>query len=372
MKAIATCIKGLEEITQLEIKEILKKKSEIIIPSRIAFNVKEDKELANFVYNTRSSIKVYKLINHDNFSDLDEILNKVKKIKFPKIKSPFVVRCERIGEHNFNSIDVEKEIGNIINKDNKLKVDLKNPTTILIIDIVSNKFFLGIDYTGIKLTKRNYRIKLLPNSINSALAYSMLRISEIKEKDTILDPICRSGEIMIEAALYLQKIANGLKLLDQLAFNKLLKFNPKNIIKTKKLKIYSIDSSQNSLKSAEINAKIANIYKNIIFSRYELEWLDTKLDKNSIDKIITFPQYPTNNLPTQEVEKIYKELFYQAEFIIKKNGIITILTPVPELIEKYANLRNFKKEKEYKINYMHQNFSILKLKNEICNKQKNI
>ncbi|MBS3152823.1 hypothetical protein J4230_05435 [Candidatus Woesearchaeota archaeon] len=362
MEAIAICIQGLEEITKLEIKEIIKQKSETIIPSRIKFKIKEEKDLANFIYNTRSSIKVYKLITVLDFIDLEDLIKKVNIIKFPKIKSPFIVRCERIGEHPFNSLDIEKEVGNIINKDNKLKVDLKNPTTIILVDIINNKCFLGIDYTGIKLSKRNYRIKLIPNSLNSCTAYSMLRIAEVKEKDTILDPICKSGEIPIEAALYIQKIANGLKLSDQLAFTKLIKFKPKNKVKNKKLNIYAIDSSQNNLKCTEINSKIANVNKNIKFSRYELEWLDTKFEKNSVDKIITFPPYQTNNLPKQEVEKTYKELFYQSEFILKNNGIMTVLTPFPEIIEKYAVMHNFKKEIEYKINYMHQNFSILKFR----------
>ena len=57
-EAIATCIQGLESITQLEIKEILKQKSEVLIPSRLIFKVKEDKDLANFIYNSRSTIKI--------------------------------------------------------------------------------------------------------------------------------------------------------------------------------------------------------------------------------------------------------------------------------------------------------------------------
>lgn len=359
MEAIATCIEGLEEIAQLEIKEILKQKSTIVIPSRIKFNFKEDKDLANFTYNTRSIIKAYKLIESFQFKDLEELLDKVKKIKFPKIKSPFVVRCERIGNHNFNSIDIEKEVGDILNKNNKLKVDLKNPTTIVLIDIVNDNCFIGIDFTDIKLSKRYYRIRLSSNSLNSCLAYSLVRISGLKEKEILLDPFCKSGEITIEAVLYLLNIPPQQKNPDKLAFTKLLNYKPKNKIKNKKLNIYAIDPSNNNLKSVEINSKIAGINKNIKFARYDIEWLDTKFKKNTIDKIITFPQYPTNNFPVKEVEKIYKELFYQAEFILKPKATITILTPIPELIEKYASLNKFKKLKEVKIKYINQSYSIL-------------
>jgi len=350
MEAIATCIEGLESITQLEIKEILKQKSEIVIPSRIKFKVKDEKDLANFIYNTRSSIKVYKFIDSFTFESLNDLLDKIKKVKFPNITSPFVVRSERIGEHDFKSLDIEKE------------VDLKNPTTIVLIDIINNNCFVGIDYTGIKLSKRLYRIRLMANSLNSCLAYSMLRISEAKDKETILDPFCKSGEIPIEAALYFNKIPLHQKQADKLAFQRLVEFTPKNKPTNKKLKIYAVDASQNNLKSIEINAKIAGINKSIIFSRYDIEWLDTKLEKNSIDKIITFPAYPTNIMPKDQIEKIYKELFYQSEFVLKTKGTITILTPCPELIEKQALVYKFMKEKEYKINYVHQQFTILVLK----------
>jgi len=48
------------------------------------------------------------------------------------------------------------------------------------------------------------------------------------------------------------------------------------------------------------------------------------------------------------------------KFILKSKGTITILSPCPEIIEKYAKEYKFSKEKEYEIDYMHQNFFILK------------
>lgn len=359
MEAIAQCIENLEPITQLEIKEITKKPSKVLIPSRIKFTT-TDKELANFVYNTRSSIKVYKLIKNFEFSSFKDLIIKIEKIKFPKIKSPFAVKCERKGKHDFNSIDIEKEVGKIINKEDKLKVNLNDPTTIILVDIIDNNCFVGIDYTGFKLSKRNYRVKLLSRSLNSCLAYCMLRIANIKEKDIILDPFCKSGEILIESALFLNKIPNCQKILDKLAFTKLIDFKPKNKVPTKKLNINAVDDLQNNLRTTEINAKIAGINKSIKFSRQDIEWLDTKFKEKTIDKIITYPLYPTKTLPKDKIEKIYKEFFYQAKYILKKS--ITILTPCPKLIEKYAKLNDFKKIKEFKIKYMQETFHIIQFK----------
>jgi len=222
--------------------------------------------------------------------------------------------------------------------------------------------FIGIDFTGIKLSKRDYRIKLLSNSINPCLAYSLLRIADYSHSDSLLDPFCKSGEILIEAAQYALKIPNCLRLEEKLLYKKLINIKFKDTTINKKLKLNAIDNFQNSLVCAEINYKIGLIKDQINFSKLEIEWLDTKFEKESIDKIVTFPPYPTISLPLKKLEKIYKELFYQLEFILNKNGKIVILTPIPEILEKFSLSHKLKKEEEIKIDYNNQPFSILKFK----------
>ncbi len=359
MKAITACIKGLEFVCIQEIKEILKTNAETIFPSRVLFNVKNEKELAQFIYYSRSTIKSYLILERIEFSTKEEIINKIQQIKFPYLKNSFVVRCERIGNHDFSSQDIEKEAGEIIYTKTKIKVDLEDPETTILIDIIDNNCLIGIDLTGIKLSKRDYRVKLTSNPLNPCIAYSLVRIAEIKPTDRILDPFCKSGEIPIEAAQYLLQIPNCLKLNDKLLFNKIINVKFKDTTKKKKLTIFGVDSQQNNLSCAEINAKIGYVKASIKFSRLKIEWLDTKFKKNSIDKIITFPIYSTNSLPEKTVEKIYKELFYQLDFILKKDGSITILTPMPESIEKYAQEYKFKKDKKFEIEYTNKKFFII-------------
>ncbi len=369
ISAIAICIPGLETITQQEIKEILKVKSKVLIPGRIEFKVKEAKELAELVYKARSIIKVYSLIKYFKFKDLEGIKEEVEKINFPKLKAPFVVRSERKGEHDFNSLDLEKEIGEIIFKKEKIEVDLKEPSTIIILDIIENNCFIGIDYTGTKLSKRAYRVRVHPTSINPCLAYVLIRIAEVKEKEVLLDPLCKSGEIPIEAGLYLKNIPANKINSQKAAFTKLVKYNFKEEINNKKLNIFCIDSLQNNLKSAEINAKIAGVFKDLQFSRHDIEWLDTKFEKDSVDKVVTFLPYKTNAFPEEKVEKIYKELFYQLKFILKKTGKVVILTPTPELLEKQAKLQEFIKNDQIQIEYNNQVVYIISLSKEKITKK---
>jgi hypothetical protein len=60
-------------------------------------------------------------------------------------------------------------------------------------------------------------------------------------------------------------------------------------------------------------------------SRVTSEWLDLKFDKHDVDRIITrFPEVSIK-LPQGLVEKLRKEFFYQAEYILKPKGTVTVL-----------------------------------------------
>ena len=359
MKAIAICIEGLEEITILEIKEILKIKSDIIMPSRVIFEVKKEEDIAEFAYKTRSATKVYFLVDNFKFENMKDITEKAKVLNFPFLSDTFAVRCNRLGLHDFSSQDIEKEVGGVIFNNNKIKVDLVEPTTTILLDILDNHCFFGIDFCGEKLSKRNYRIKNISNPTNPCLAYSLVRLSTYKSTDFLLDVFCKSAEIPIEAALFSLNIPNGERILDKLLFAKLL--NKKFKIKTikEKLNIIATDISQNNLRAGEINSKIAGVNKFIKFSRMDIDWLDTKFKENSIDKIISVMPSPTHLYPLKDVEKVYKEFFYQIKFILKNNGIATIATTVPEIAERYYEEFKFKKLKELNFKYTNQKWTVI-------------
>ncbi len=359
VKAIVSCIEGLEEVTQLELKEILNVKSEIAIPSRVLFEAKKEEDLAKFVVFSRSIIKGYLLFDNFIFKDLDEILNKTKSIEFAHLNGTFVVRCDRSGIHDFGSQDIERSIGGIITDRYKIKANLENPDATIFIDIIENNCFIGLDFCGEKLSKRNYRVRTIPNPVNPCLAYSLVRIADFLGSDIALDPFCKSGEIAIEAVLFSLDIPNCEKYKDTLLFSKFLDIDFKFKTKDKKLNITAADSFQNNVRASEMNAKIAGVNKNIRFSRMDIEWLDTKFEENNIDKIITVPPVPTSIFPIKDAEKMYKEFFYNTSFILKKKGTIVLATPVPELFEKYAIEYKLKKTRSMDIKYQNSSYKIL-------------
>ena len=257
------------------------------------------------------------------------IQDKSKALKF-KIDEPFAVHCVRSGEQGFQSKDVEKLLGEVI-FNQSFKVDLTNPKTIVYADVVGHECIIGIDLTPKPLHKREYRIKSHNQSPNACVAYAMVRLSGYSSKSVLLDPFCKDGVIVIEAASFASKTP-------QLFYTKKGKFKDidEGMQKSLKLKINGFDTLFHNIRSGEINSKLAGVNKLINWGRFDVEWLDTKFDENAVDCIVTSPPFVSRTSPEKDVRKVYKEFFHQAEYILKGKGKLIALAPKLDLFLEYA------------------------------------
>ncbi len=343
MKMLVQCIEGLESVTQKELKE----ESKIIQPGLINMDVKDQKTIAEFAMQTRSALGVFQYIAEGTASSLEDIANIMKEIDFNKlVDTSFVVRCERKGNHPFNSNEVERKCGEVIFNQAKVEVDLHNPKYTIAVLVYNERVYVAIDFAGFKLAKRDYRIKVISSSLNPCLAFSLLSLSEWNPEESLLDPFCKTGEIVIEAALFGLNIPPLLHVQEKFAFQRFLPIREKNIEKDKELQIYAYDSLHVNIRNAEVNAKLALVQKQVTFSRTEVEWLDTKFKEKSVDKIITAIPTPSRFNNYKDFTKLCRDFFHQVEFIIKKKGTITVMTTKPEEVIKQAELFKLKKQKD--------------------------
>jgi len=291
MKYIAICARGLEDITIIEIKELLNVNSKKILPGRIQF---ETKDINLFIDKTQSAIKVY---------EFKQKCKSLEEIKTFKIKNPFKVTCSRKGDHEYTSQYVEQEIGEKFYNE-KNKVDLKDPKTIVFIDIIEKDIVVGIDLTPTLLSKREYRIRQHNQSINACIAYALVRLSDYDKNKTLLDPFGKDGVVAIEAALF------------------------------KEGKIYTFEDLFHHVRNIEINSKLAGARKKINVSRTEVEWLDTKFKEREVDCVATIIPYPSKQVKENKVKKIYKELLHHLAYIMKKGSKMVFLAPRIELFKE--------------------------------------
>src|SRR3989344_3166517 len=304
---ISTTLFGLEDILKEDVK------GKIIYPGRVLFNKG----------NSRASLIVYDYLTSFKFNNEKEIYNKVKKISF-KIKKTFRVDCLRQGKHEFSSQDIRGNIGETINK----KVNLNNPETIVYVDIIDNFCIIGLNPENIG--KRNYKVRVNNDTLNACVAYSLLRLSKFSKNKTLLDPFCSDGTILIEAGLLGGK------------------------------KLYGLSQD---IKNASINSKIAKVKLNLY--KENLNWLDTLFKQNSVDLIISKSVYPSKRRKLEDVDKIIKELFHQASYILKKNGSMLLISPKIELFEKYSKIYKFKMKHELNVLTGNEEYKVLSFKKAI-------
>ncbi len=216
----------------------------------------------------------------------------------------------------------------------------------------SSVLFSGKSMSPFDLGKREYEVFGGADGMGGNLAYLLLRASGYNPaKHFLFDPFTRSGAIAIEAALFsfgfpvnyyrkdaLTSAFSRLKPFSGVDFNKFFAAAEKEAAaavakraKRSSPKILSSSQSMQHVRFAEKNAKIAGVNKLIRFSRLDIEWLDAKLDENSIDLVVSYPpQFKNSNdsfavAENDKLNKMYGEFFFHANYFLKKDGSIVFL-----------------------------------------------
>jgi putative N6-adenine-specific DNA methylase len=356
MKALAITHKGIEDIASKEIKEIIGADSKPE-ESCIIFEPNSLVDLCKLCYSAQSIAKVSLLLKNFRFKDFKEIKKKIRDLQLNEWidkDTSFVVRCKRIGEHKFSSQEVEATIGELIVNKEKARVSLEDPDTTFFIYIYNGNCYFGIDFSGYDLSKRDYKIFSHSLSLKGTVAYALVRIADYKVGEVLLDPFVYDGTIPIEAALFISKFSphyynkqkfafRKLKQLQDIKFDILFEKIDKESCLDKNSFVYAYSNNFKYIDYSKKNSKIAGINKQINFSKIDVEWLDTKFDKGSVDKVVTLVPQLLRNTSSKEIEKLYREFFYQLEFVLKKDGKVVVITrSAIKLLTREAEKNKFK------------------------------
>jgi 23S rRNA (guanine2445-N2)-methyltransferase / 23S rRNA (guanine2069-N7)-methyltransferase len=89
-------------------------------------------------------------------------------------------------------------------------VDTKKPDVRIVAHLVREKLSLSLDLCGEPLHRRGYRKGSFPAAMKETLAAAILRAAKYTGEEPLLDPMCGSGTLVIEAALIAQHRAPNL------------------------------------------------------------------------------------------------------------------------------------------------------------------
>jgi tRNA (guanine6-N2)-methyltransferase len=346
---IATTNIGLEEESVKELKNF-EYTARIIGRGRIKFYGKK-KAIYEVNYLSRTINRLYLLLDEAKIKSLQDIYSRIKKIDFSSFvdkTQSFAVRVSKNSE--FRTYDIAERAGQAVidsfreSTGIRLKVDLENPDIIIRVDVHKNKMLVCLDTTGDEaLYKRRYRVYQHPAPLKPTICAALIQLAGTEE---ILDPMCGSGTILIEAASKARNLPSQ-RLRESFQFQKLKFFDgsewkrvrkkAERNINWKKYDILGLEKFRKHVEGAKLNAKKAGVADTITFKQYDATKLHTLDFSQKI--IVTNPPY---GLRIGSMKKI-KELYSGFAESVRKTGIekLVILTARYDLMSECLKKQGF-------------------------------
>lgn len=244
----------------------------------------------------------------------EELLEKAEEFDWNKYyKDNFCIRCYKSGnEERMNKLIAKK----VWNRVQNPKVKLKNSRTRFEFFFINDKVYVGKRMLKLKpyfdKRKPHLRPGFMPISIHPKLARAMVNLSSVKKGETVYDPFCGTGGILIEAGLIGCKIIGN-------------------------------DINNQMIKKAKQNFEFYKI------KDYKLSKKDATKAKEKTDVIVTDPPYGRrSSLHKQKIEELYKNFLDNAYEMLEKNKKLIIIFP-----DKFNVEHKFKKQAEFN-QYIHK------------------
>ena len=300
---IAKTFQGLEEVLAQELTELGVSNIEI---GRRMVSFTGDKAMmyrANFCL--RTAIRILKPIKHFSAKTADEVYEAVKSIEWENYldnMSSFavdaVVFSNEFRHSKFVAYKVKDAIVDYFREKtgNRPSVRINNPDVSFNIHVAEDQCTLSLDSSGESLHRRGYRQEQVEAPLNEVLAAGMILMTGWRGECDLIDPMCGSGTIPIEAALIARNIAPGVfrkefgfekwKDFDQELFDSI--YNDDSQEREFNHKIYGYDNNPKANEIATHNVKAAGVTKDVILKIQPFQQFEQPAEKSII---ITNPPY---------------------------------------------------------------------------------
>lgn len=214
---IAKTFQGLESVLANELTAL---GAENVAVGRRMVSFSGNKELmykANFAL--RTAVRILKPIKHFKASTADEVYKEIKAIPWADYIAPnttfavdSVVYSQDFRHSKFVAYKVKDAIVDYFQEQtgDRPNICVADPDLQLNIHISENDCTLSLDSSGESLHKRGYRQQTIDAPINEVLAAGLVLLSGWNGDCDLIDPMCGSGTIAIEAGLIARGIAPGI------------------------------------------------------------------------------------------------------------------------------------------------------------------
>jgi len=209
MQLLAKTLHGLEgvlaeELRQLGATRIEERKRAVAFEGDLKLMYRANLEL-------RTAIRILMPITNFKASDEDEFYDKIKEIdweKYMTVKETLAVDAvtasKTFNHSKYIALKTKDAIVDQFREKYKKRPNVRvyNPHLAVYIYIHDQQVNVSIDSTGESLHKRGYRVASVDAPINEVLAAGMILLSGWDKEGLLMDPMCGSGTLLIEAAMY--------------------------------------------------------------------------------------------------------------------------------------------------------------------------
>lgn len=270
---VATTYAGLEDVLA---SELLALNADEVQPARRAVYFSGNEEMiyrAN--YSLRTALKILVPLRTFKILKADDLYHQALKIRWEEyfdVDKTFAVQStvfsDLFNNSMFASLKLKDAIVDRFRRavQKRPSVDTRNPMVQINLHIANNSCTISLDSSGESLHKRGYRVGTHEAPISEVLAAGMLKMAGWNGEEPLLDPMCGSGTILIEAAMMAKNILPG-ELGRKYAFQQWKSYQPALFEKIKSeqdyqkpsFQLYGADISRKNVDLAFRNAQKAGV-----------------------------------------------------------------------------------------------------------------
>lgn len=321
---VAPCFFGVEKMLNREIQnlgyEIIKTED-----GRVTYKTDEAGIAKSNIY-LRCAERVHLKVAEFEAKSFDELFEGTKRINWAKY-IPFgaqfpISKASSIKSKLYSTPDIQSIVKKAIVESLKksyletglLKEDKEKYP--IFVFIHKDKVTLTIDTSGTALHKRGYRERANKAPIRETLAAAIMELVPWKPGRTLVDPMCGSGTLLIEAAMKGINMAPGMnrefiseswRIMDKKIWWNVRREAYAKVDEDIEFKIYGYDIDEEALEIARENAEIAGVADYIEFNYGDA----TEFTSNEeYGFIVTNPPYGERLEDADTVKMLYKQLGY--------------------------------------------------------------
>ena len=273
---------------------------------------------------TRLASRILKPVLDFTAYDGEELYGQILRHDFTKyidlnqtFKVESVVQESKIHDQRYVAMKVKDAIADQFREKSgeRPNVETSTPDFRVFVRGYKNQFQVSIDTSGEALFMRGYRKEAGLAPMKETLAAGLVRLTGWKKDKPVVDPMCGSGTILIEAALMALNVAPGslrrgfgferLKGFDEAVYEKVIDEVASAELTELPFLFYGYDTDSKVLKIAKENARRAGVDHLIEFKNESVATLAPPVESGIM---ITNPPYGARLGDEDNLKDLYKDL----------------------------------------------------------------